>query len=795
MLYRAQDPERSGDLATTWGVEEALEGNGSLVSSKNAEGALILSIEPIRADEQVIGTVSAGTRIDEKFIRALSADTGAELVLLDRTGNVVISSNCGKTIPDASAIVETFQQKIPVYRTNDVTHTTVSYLPVLIVDEAWVIMAEIDSSSAFALLKKNDEKAALITILVMCGAILITLIVLRFTLRPLRSLRLRAEGMVVELTGKTVSRTPGDDIASLVDILNLLTGTLVQRNRQLTEQRTDLRISATAFESHEAMMITDADRVVLRVNKTFTEITGYTDEEVVGQTPCIFRDERQDANFIREMWESIERKGGWQGELRDWRKNGDEYPKWLTISAVKSDDGTVTHYIITHSDISKLKNAEQKIEELALFDALTHLPNRKLLIDRLKQVMTVGNRNGSFAALLFIDLDNFKTLNDTLGHDQGDLLLQQVTQRLVSCVRANDTVARLGGDEFVIVLGNLSSTSHEAVTQTEVVGEKILAALNDTFQLGSIDHRSSASIGATLFCGHETSVDDLLRQADLAMYKAKDTGRNALCFFDPGMQAMVIERADLENDLRLALSARQFVLHYQPQVDDNGRVTGAEVLVRWQHPERGMVSPATFIPLAEDTGLILPLGHWVLETACAQLACWAMQPEMAKLTVAVNVSARELRHPGFVDQVLSTLENTGANPQRLKLELTESMLVENVDGIIEKMFALKSKGINFSLDDFGTGYSSLSYLKLLPLEQLKIDQSFVRDVLTDPNDAAIAKTIVTLAQSLGLRVIAEGVETEAQRDFLASSGCLAYQGYYFSRPLPIKDFEEFARKT
>jgi diguanylate cyclase (GGDEF)-like protein/PAS domain S-box-containing protein len=561
--------------------------------------------------------------------------------------------------------------------------------------------------------------------------------------------------------------------------------------RKAAEQQ--LRIAAAAFESREATIITDADTVILRVNQAFTEITGYSVAEAVGQTPKLLQSGRHDADFYRLMWESIHRDGGWQGEIWDRRKNGEEYPKWLTISAVKDDEGTVTHYIGSHYDITERKRSEEKIQALAFYDQLTGLPNRTLLLDRLKQAMSVSARDDSFGALLFIDLDNFKTLNDTHGHEKGDLLLKQVAQRLCSCVRAGDTVARLGGDEFVVMLGSLSISERSAATQSEAVGEKILAALNQTYQLDDVAYHSTPSIGATLFKGHETALEDLVKQADLAMYKAKEAGRNTLRFFDPAMEIAVMARAGLEKDLREAIQQRQFVLYYQAQAAGS-QLTGVEALVRWQHPQRGMVSPADFIPLAEEVGLILPLGHWVLETACGQLARWATRPEMAQLTIAVNVSARQFRQADFVAQVLGVLKRSGANPRRLKLELTESLLVSNVDDVIEKMFALKGKGVGFSLDDFGTGYSSLAYLKRLPLDQLKIDQSFVRDVLSDPNDAAIARTIIALAQSLGLGVIAEGVETEAQRDFLASSGCPAYQGYFFSRPLPLVDFEEFARR-
>ncbi len=585
-----------------------------------------------------------------------------------------------------------------------------------------------------------------------------------------------------------------DEIDSVAWRLNQLRAELADTVSELHQREDDLRIAASAFEAQEGMMVTDANCVILKVNKAFTEITGYSAEEAVGQTPRMLRSGRHDAEFFREMWDTIKRTGTWQGEIWDRRKDGTEYPKWLTISAVKDERGAVTHYIGAHYDVTERKKAEEKIRELAFFDQLTGLPNRVLLLDRLRQTMTVNSRNGSFAALLFIDLDNFKTLNDTLGHDMGDELLRQVARRLTSCVRAGDTVARLGGDEFVVMLASLSTNQTEAATQTEAVGDKILVALNQIYRLRNVEHHSTSSIGATLYRGHLASVEDLLKQADLAMYKAKDAGRNALRFFDPAMEVAVMRRAALEDDLRNAIQEQQFLLHYQPQLA-GGRLTGSEALVRWHHPSRGMVSPGEFIPLAEETALILPLGRWVITSACQQLARWATRPEMAHLTIAVNVSAHQFRQADFVDQVLAILKSTGAAPQRLKIELTESALVSNVEEVIEKMFALKARGIGFSLDDFGTGYSSLSYLKRLPLDQLKIDQSFVRDVLTDPNDASIAKTIIALAQNLGLGVIAEGVETDTQREFLANAGCHAYQGYLFSRPLPIEDFDEFARRS
>ena len=560
-------------------------------------------------------------------------------------------------------------------------------------------------------------------------------------------------------------------------------------DRKQSEEQ--LRIAAAAFESQTCMIITDANKVIQRVNRAFIDTTGYSAEEVIGQTSEMLNSDRHDVDFYRVMWDTIDRTGAWQGEVWGRRKSGEVYPLWLSISSVIGADGLISHYISTHNDITEHKKTEDRINALAFFDQLTGLPNRTLLLDRLKQTLFSSGRSHSHGALLFIDLDNFKTLNDTLGHYVGDQLLKQVALRLKQCVRDGDTVARLGGDEFVVVLANLSPNDTEAAKDTEIVAEKILVKLNQSYQLGHVTHHSSASIGVTLFKGGLIPIDDLMKQADLSMYKAKAAGRNAVRFFDPSMEIAVRARAEMEDDLMRAVQEKQFLLHYQAQIIGE-RLTGAEVLVRWQHPLRGMVSPAEFIPLAEETGLILPLGNWVLETACSKLAQWADRPEISHLTLAVNVSAHQFRKPDFVDQVVGILDKTGANPLRLKLELTESLLVENVEDIIDKMAALKMRGVGFALDDFGTGYSSLSYLKRLPLDQLKIDRSFVRDVLTDSNDASIARIIVTLAKSLGLGVIAEGVETEAQRDFLAGFGCHAYQGYYFGQPLPVDAFEAFS---
>lgn len=570
---------------------------------------------------------------------------------------------------------------------------------------------------------------------------------------------------------------------------------LVEDITEQAQAAQDLRIAATAFESQQGMTIADAGGNILRVNRAFTQITGYEADEVVGQNPRILSSGRQNAEFYQTMWGSITRDGTWQGEIWNRRKDGVVYPEWLGISAVKNAAGQTTHYVATFSDISAHKKAEAQVNSLAFFDPLTKLPNRRLLLDRLEQAQLTCARRGSKGALMYVDLDNFKTLNETLGHVQGDLLLAMVAMRLSGCVREGDTVARIGGDEFVVMLEDLHEDQVEAATHAENVASKISLALNQRYPLGPFEHHSSPSIGITLFTGDTSeAVDEPLKRAELAMYQAKAAGRNTLRFFETQMQVVVAVRAALEADLREAVLHNQFVLHYQAQVVGAGRLVGAEVLVRWQHPQRGLVSPFDFIPLAEETGLILPLGQWVLETACQQLAAWAAQPAMAHLTLAVNVSAKQFQQTDFVARVLATLARTGAAPKRLKLELTESLLVDNVEGIIAKMAQLKTHGVGFSLDDFGTGYSSLSYLKRLPLDQLKIDQSFVRNILTDTNDAAIAKMVVALAGSMGLAVIAEGVEMDAQREFLAHLGCHAYQGYFFSRPIALAAFEVLAQR-
>ena len=556
----------------------------------------------------------------------------------------------------------------------------------------------------------------------------------------------------------------------------------------------ELSIAATVFETQEGMMVTDASTVIIRVNRAFTHITGYSAEDAVGQTPRLLSSGMQSKKFYATMWDSINSTGMWKGEILNRRKNGEVYPEYLYITAVKNAEGIVTNYVASRTDITSSKSASDEIERLYSIDLLTELPNRRLFLDRLKQALAISAHSGRRGALLFLDLDKFKNLNDTQGHNVGDLLLQHVAKRLTACLREGDTVSRFGGDEFVVLLENLSEHAIEAATQTKDIAKKISRSLNQAYQLDAHSCFNSASIGATLFIGHELMPEELLKQADIAMYQSKVQGGNTLRFFDQMMQEAITARVDLEYELREAIEQQQFQLHYQMQVDRTGQAIGAEALIRWQHPERGMLSPQYFIPSAEDIGLILPLGQWVLDTACAQLKTWQQSPLTSDIVLAVNVSAKQLHKVDFVEQVLATVQRHGTNPARLKLELTESMLLDNINGIIAKMNALNKIGIHFALDDFGTGYSSLQYLKMLPLKQLKIDQSFVRDIATDSSDRKIVRTIITMASSLGIDVIAEGVETAEQRRFLLDSGCLHYQGYLFSKPVPIEGVEAILKQ-
>jgi diguanylate cyclase (GGDEF)-like protein/PAS domain S-box-containing protein len=505
-------------------------------------------------------------------------------------------------------------------------------------------------------------------------------------------------------------------------------------DRKIAEQ--ELRIAASAFDSHDPMLVTDANQMILKVNRAFTEVTGYRADEVLGKTPSIIKSDRQDERFYKAMWDKLSQDHYWQGEIWNRRKSGEVYPERLTITAVMDDAGSVTNYVAAFTDITQHKNAEDTIHNLAFYDALTKLPNRRLLLDRLKQAMLTSERKSCQGALLIINLDDFKSLNDTRGHEIGDLLLVEIAKRIQSCIHADDALARLGSDEFAVLFDTLNVEVEQAALQAASVAERIHDAIKQPLALRGQTHYCKACVGISIFRGNEVSFEEILKRTDAALFQAKETGRDKIHFFDTKMQAVLEARVELESWLRMAIP-EQLRLFYQMQVDHHGKIFGAEVLVRWQHPEKGLISPAEFIPLAEETGLILSIGRWVLETACRQLKVWENDLKTRHLILSVNVSAKQFHQLSFVDEVLDVLAQTGADPTLLKLELTESLLVKNVDSIILKMNALKEKGVRFSLDDFGTGYSSLQYLKKLPLNQLKIDQSFVRDITTDSSDRAI----------------------------------------------------------
>ncbi|SFV14911.1 EAL domain-containing protein [Pseudoduganella namucuonensis] len=552
---------------------------------------------------------------------------------------------------------------------------------------------------------------------------------------------------------------------------------------ELEREIADARIldqAALLDKAQDAIIARGLDSTILFWNKGAERLYGWAAEEAIGRSlPELVQSSGGD---LPGMHDDLMRRGECSGELEQRRKDGGALVVEGRWSLVRDSDGAPKSVLEINTDISRRKADERQIRRLAFYDSLTGLPNRALLLDRLGHAFAACGRARGAGALLFIDLDNFKSLNDTLGHDQGDVLLRQVAGRLRHCVRTSDTVARLGGDEFVILMENLPPAAGEASSAARLLADKILAAFVEVFALGITEHRATPSIGIALFDGRAGSIDELLRWADLAMYQAKAAGRNTMRFFDPRMQAAVSSRVALEADLRNGLLRGEFVVYHQPQFDTHLKLIGAEALVRWRHPARGLICPGEFIALAEETGLIVPLGGWMLERACAHLARWARRAETRELTLAANVSIRQFRQAGFVEEVLDVLARTGANPARLKLELTESLLISDVESTVATMAALKRAGVGFSLDDFGTGYSSLAYLKRLPLDQLKIDRSFVRDITTDANDAAIARTIIALGHSLGLAIIAEGVETEEQRQLLQENGCDAFQGFLLGPP-------------
>ena len=555
------------------------------------------------------------------------------------------------------------------------------------------------------------------------------------------------------------------------------------------QREEELRIAATAFQSHEAILVTQSDGSILQVNSAFTNITGYSEEEVIGKNPNILASGKHSAEFYQQMYKTLNSKGKWQGEIWNRRKNGEIYPEWLVITAVRSESEELTQYVGIFSDISDKKQAEKIIRNLAYYDPLTNLANRRLLLDRLEQEVSVSKRRQTFGALIFLDIDKFKILNDSLGHAVGDELLIQVARRIKEHIREEDTACRFGGDEFVILIANGAVSLKQAANQARNVAEKIRVAINKPYHLIDSEQSFSPSIGISVFPEMADDANVIIQQADTAMYLSKEQGRNAINFFRPSMQEVANQRLDLEKELRKAVNLNQFQLLYQPQMDATGQIVSVEALIRWLHPDKGIIMPKEFIAVAEEINLILPIGEWVLNTACQQMRYWAQQGVFIK-HIAVNVSAKQFHQPDFVQQVKQAIKLSHLSAECLMLELTEGVLIENIDSTVKKMLLLTEMGVAIAIDDFGTGYSSLAYLKRMPIKQLKIDRSFVKDIISDPSDALLVETIIKMGQNLGQNVLAEGVETEQQFDLLKQHECQLFQGYLFSRPVSSDEIEK-----
>ena len=774
---------RSKSIVTWHGVQDNIEKNSSSQKVLVASRMLLRPNSSWLRDEPLAMLLfNYSTDSLHERISAVAMGPGAYLMVVDKQRRLIYhpdKSRIGSAVTGEFAALLTGPSASFTQRLGN-SEVLLSYES--IAEKGWYVVSVIPKETLLAPMNKLRRVAALmLATMVVAILVLLRLLALR-VVSPIaviaESFRRFQLGLVAP--GWRLPRPKSlEPIADLAQWFN----TFLEHMERRQDSETQMRIAATVFESEEGMFVLDAQVRILRVNGALLAMMGYSLDEAVGRHANKFASDRHGADFFQRMRSAVEQYGSWRGEVWNRRKNGEEFPAWITVTGVKNEHGVLTHFVSTLTDITQRKASEEEIRHLAFYDGLTGLPNRRLLTDRLRLAMRDSTRRGQALALMFLDIDRFKTLNDTLGHDAGDSLLREVAHRLVRCVREVDTVARLGGDEFVVLVEGLGASAQAAAAQAEAIALKILAALNEDYMnLAGATFHSTASIGIVVCRDGTSGLEEIMKQADIAMYQAKEAGRNTLRFFEPAMQARLMVRSALEQSIRQGLLAGQFIIHLQPKVGDAGCIVGAEALVRWEHPQRGLIQPQAFIALAEETGLILPLGEVVLRSACEQLVAWSQRPDRRHLGVAVNVSPRQFRHADFVETVLRIVREAGADPTRLTLEITESLLVDNVTDIVGKMNALRHCGIGFALDDFGTGYSSLAYLKMMPLQELKIDRSFVRDVLTDANDATIVLAMIGLSRALGIEVVAEGVETQAQYDFLVAGGCHTFQGYLFGAP-------------
>lgn len=762
---------------------------------------IILVAAPIRgADGDFRGTINLP--MNPESLRPTIQEvlhTHASVLIVDDAGRVIAGSSnlpaypLGSNASELVSVQRVLHGDLEAIQADDPTGRPSLFASAIVPSTGWHVVTYLPSDIVWATIRAEVYRLGAAWLAIVLMSLVLAHFFAGFITRPLQALaNLAQRRQQQQHTDERVTPAGPRELVTLSKCINKM---LDQQERSMAE----LRIAASAFEVQEAILVTDAEHRIIRVNEAFKDITGYSEAEAVGNTPGILRSEYHDDAFFEDFHRQLTQQGSWRGEIWNRRKNGEIYPSWISVSVVKDDQGRVINYVGAFTDIGAQKEAEQTIEQLANYDPLTELPNRQLGLDRLSYSIGARARHPGQGALMLLDLDNFKYLNEATGHAAGDEVLKQITARIRAQIRQIDTLARVGGDEFLLIFENLGTENPAmAAYHAEQIARKVLDTLTTTFDLendsnhgkqGSDTAHVTGSIGIALIDSSELSVMELFTQAEAAMYQAKQEKGNSLRFFDESMQRAINQRAMLERSLRQAHERRELVLHFQPQVDHTGRIAGVEGLLRWQHPEQGLIPPGDFIPLAEETGLIVPIGTRVLEEACELLVAWQSRPEFRHMTLAVNVSPLQFTQPDFGDELLALLAARQVPPDRLELEITENMLLTEDGQVRIDIHRLRAAGVRLAIDDFGVGYSSLSYLKRLPFTKLKIDRSFVADIDDATNGAVIVRTIAALANTLELELVAEGVESEAQMALLRQVGCDAFQGYLFSRPVPLEELE------